>query len=173
MKKLVVFDLDGTLFVYPRRSATHDAPLDESTLLPNVREKLTELRANDIMIGVATNQETGEFRDHVYDFRTILDRLDCVSAFLNIPRDMICFGSPNTAYWKPAPGMLIDFARIDGVAPTDMLYVGDSKSDQQAAEAAGVDFAWAWDYFDWPNGKADRSIDWEAWEREGRSISRQ
>jgi len=34
-----------------------------------------------------------------------------------------------------------------GVSKADTVYIGDMDSDQQAAEAAGVQFMWAKDFF--------------------------
>lgn len=43
---------------------------------------------------------------------------------------------------KPSPGPL--HAALDGIGvdPADAVFVGDSKSDEQAAAAAGLDFQW-------------------------------
>lgn len=169
---LTIFDLDGTLFSW-RLTAAHDAPLDDTTIRPGVLSRLAELKAAGIPVGIATNQMTGEFRGRVYDLSTIQARLQQVSQFLDIPADMICFGSPDTTYWKPSPGMLLDFATRTGVAPANILYVGDADTDRQAAEAAGIGFAWAWDFFGWPGGEGDRAVDWAEWEREGRGIWRE
>jgi len=50
---------------------------------------------------------------------------------------------------KPAPGMLLQAMTEAGVAPDDTLFVGDMESDRLAAEAAGVRFMWARDFFGW------------------------
>ena len=42
---------------------------------------------------------------------------------------------------KPAPGMLLRAARDLGIAPEDSVLIGDSASDIQAAQAAGVRLA--------------------------------
>lgn len=48
---------------------------------------------------------------------------------------------------KPAPGMLTFAIHLSGVTSADTLFVGDMDDDKQAAEAAGVAFAWANDFF--------------------------
>ena len=54
------------------------------------------------------------------------------------------------AEWrKPKPGMLIELMDSLGFTPVDTLYIGDRDSDQQAAEAAGINFIWAKDFFGW------------------------
>jgi D-glycero-D-manno-heptose 1,7-bisphosphate phosphatase len=48
---------------------------------------------------------------------------------------------------KPGPGMLIEAMDFFEIGPEKTLYVGDREEDRLAAEAASVDFAFAWDYF--------------------------
>lgn len=49
---------------------------------------------------------------------------------------------------KPAPGMLIEVMENYGRTPDETLMVGDSEDDKSAAEAAGCDFMWAWEFFE-------------------------
>jgi phosphoglycolate phosphatase-like HAD superfamily hydrolase len=80
-----------------------------------------------------------------------------------IPRQLMVVAKPGTEGWKPAPGMLLRLLKETGTARARALVVGDYVSDRQAAERACMAFAWAWAFFDWPNGAADRTIDWTAW----------
>lgn len=48
---------------------------------------------------------------------------------------------------KPAPGMLLEAIVQAGVSPAGTLMVGDRDDDRLAAEAAGCDFTWAWEFF--------------------------
>lgn len=56
---------------------------------------------------------------------------------------------------KPAPGMLLHAMVVKGYEVDVTLMVGDSAEDEQAAQAAGCAFMWAWDFFgrDKPKGK--------------------
>ena len=156
---LVVFDLDGTLTSL-RLSPVHDAPL---VLLPHVAGILARLAAGGVTLAVATNQMTGMFRGRAYTKAVIEERLDEVAALLPmIPRRLMRVGRPGTAAWKPRPDMLLSLLEKTGTDRQRALFVGDSESDREAAERAGVGFAWAWDYFRWPEGRGDRSIDWGA-----------
>jgi len=158
-RQLIIFDLDGTLTSL-RLSAVHDAPF---ILLPNVESKLAALFAAQITLALATNQVTGSFRGRPYTCAIIESRLDALAKLLPmIPRSLMRIGRPGTTSWKPNPGMLISLLQDTATDRQEALFVGDSDSDRQAADNAGVGFAWAWDCFDWPNGQADRSIDWEA-----------
>jgi D-glycero-D-manno-heptose 1,7-bisphosphate phosphatase len=155
--RLIIFDLDGTLTSL-RLSPVHDAPL---ILLPNVRVKLATLSAGQAILAVATNQVTGRFRGRPYTCAVIEDRLDALAKLLPmIPRRLMRVGRPRTGSWKPSPGMLMALLRDTATDEQAAMLVGDSESDRQAADNAGMAFAWAWDYFGWPNGRADHSIDW-------------
>jgi histidinol phosphatase-like enzyme len=53
-----------------------------------------------------------------------------------------------SAQWrKPQSGMLLQALADFKAAPAEALMIGDMDSDRQAAEAAGVPFAWAADFF--------------------------
>lgn len=61
-------------------------------------------------------------------------------------------GMPHSLVWqhewrKPSPGMLNDIMRVTRITPKRALFVGDQETDQQAAAAAGCDFAWAHEFF--------------------------
>jgi histidinol phosphatase-like enzyme len=50
---------------------------------------------------------------------------------------------------KPAPGAILDALDRFQIRPQDSLFVGDQDTDRLAAEAAGVPFQWAEDFFGW------------------------
>jgi D-glycero-D-manno-heptose 1,7-bisphosphate phosphatase len=47
---------------------------------------------------------------------------------------------------KPRPHMLQRAMLIHSVGPSQTIMIGDMDTDQQAAENAGVEFAWIWDF---------------------------
>ena len=156
---LVIFDLDGTLTSL-RLSPVHDAPLIP---LPNVMRELTAFSADAVTLALATNQITGRFRGHPYTNAVIGERLDDLAVLLPmLPRHLMRVGKPGTEDWKPRPGMLVKLLEDSWADRQSTLFVGDSESDRRAADNASVAFRWAWDFFSWPNGQADRSIDWRA-----------
>ena len=172
MKKFVIFDLDGTLMSF-RLNACHDAPL---VPLTNVVSVLNVLKRVGIRIGIATNQRKGTYKGRIYDRDVIEERLTAVGQMFGIELAMIesTFDtlSPADPGWKPKPGMLLRLlSKQCGYAATT-LFVGDSECDREAAANASIDFAWAWDFFAWANGRDDRSIDWDNWEKAGKSIWR-
>jgi len=157
--KLIIFDADGTLTTY-RQHACHDAPL---TLLQNVEDRLNQLSAAGIVLAIASNQRVGEWGGRLYTDAIIRDRFDELARLLPIPRDLMRSSHTDPEVRrKPKPTMLLELLSITGFDAQEARSVGDRDSDRLAAEAAGIAFTWAWDFFDWPNGKDDREIDWEA-----------
>lgn len=60
----------------------------------------------------------------------------------------MCWHTPGSCECrKPMPEMLHRIMKLYGIGPEKTLYVGDWHTDQDAARAAGVSFAWAWDFF--------------------------
>lgn len=153
--QLIILDMDGTLTPYPRLSALHDAPL---VPLPGVIRKLWRLHFDGVTLALATNQVTGIWNGHLYDEWVIRQRLDDLCEFLPLRRDLMLYGLVNSAWWKPAQGMTLELLRRTGVKAENAQFVGDSESDRLAA--GPVPFQWAWDFFGWPNGSADRTVDW-------------
>ena len=84
---------------------------------------LAGLRAAGLALGVATNDYESVARRHLGPH---------VSAF-----DAI-FGFDSGHGGKPAPGMLLAFARACALAPAQVLMVGDSRHDLAAGRAAGM-----------------------------------
>ncbi len=153
---LLIFDLDGTLIEsYMERPARDYAPV---TVLPNRRERLAERLAEGDTIAIATNQAGVAF-----GFVTEADverKLAAVLVALGLAADTTvaaCYNHPKAripryrredARRKPGGGMLEEIiAAHPDAASGGVLFVGDSAADKQAAEAAGVSFQWASDFF--------------------------
>jgi hypothetical protein len=56
--------------------------------------------------------------------------------------------SSDLTWRKPRPGMLLEACRAFGVAPEEAVFIGDREGDEEAAEAAGMPFAYADPFFD-------------------------
>lgn len=66
-----------------------------------------------------------------------------------MPKDTVN-GSEWLRTWrKPAPGMLHHLMKIHNATPARTLFVGDRPEDQEAARAAGCQFQWAKDFFEY------------------------
>ena len=154
---LYIFDKDGTLIAsLGKRPANSPA---EQHPLPGVVEKLAELRAAGHRLALASNQG-----GVAWGFLTLEKAgalmVDCaekvggLDAWRFSPYDSKAAARrPNSPYAcehesrKPRPGMLLEIMAELGASASDTVMVGDQESDQQAAQAAGVSFAWAADFF--------------------------
>ena len=158
-KMLIIFDKDGTL-VGPLGGPPANS-IRQQEPLPGVVEKLATLRAQGHALAIATNQGGVAWgiisRSQAY--RLAHDAAEKVGGVDGVA---VCCYHPGAAgrnpaspyakaspRRKPAPGMLLGLMRRLGHDPTDTIYVGDRDTDRQAAEAAGVRFTWAQDFFGW------------------------
>lgn len=101
-------------------AAAAAAPLAPTVPL---RPLMAGLRAAGYRLGVATNDTEAVARSHVADE---VDLFDFIAGF------------DSGHGGKPEPGMLLAFARHCGVAPGQVLMVGDSRHDLIAGRAAGM-----------------------------------
>lgn len=98
------------------------APMRPAVNLPAV---LGALRDRGLLLGLATN-------DTELPARTHLRHAGVLEMFGFVAGCDSGFGG------KPAPGQLLAFARVCGVAPARIAMVGDSVHDLEAARAAGM-----------------------------------
>jgi len=91
---------------------------------PGVLHGLADFAAAGLKMAIVTNKP-GEFTEY------LLERLDLLEHF-----DAIVSGD-TTAHRKPHPEPILHACRIMGTRPVENLHVGDSKTDIQAARAAG------------------------------------
>lgn len=105
--------------------------LDAMELKPYARTVVAELHGEGLGLGVAT-------RSHrEYTLRG-LKRYDMLRFFHQVvARD-------DVPYPKPDPRHLLYTIRLLGVDPGDTLFIGDTTTDLQTADAAGVEFIGYW-----------------------------
>lgn len=151
--KLYVFDADDTL----RRSLLPDRPCPyapgEWELLPGVRERLSRIPfgPEGPWLGVASNQDRvgyGHLEAHMAR-KLLEDLIEAATGGVEGARVELC---PHTIEddclcRKPRPGMLQRLLEHFRVGPHEAIFVGDAPTDRAAAEAVGMHFAWAWDFF--------------------------
>ena len=154
MKKyrLIIFDADGTL----RRCTIEGQPcpnkLGEWELMPNVREKLAGIDWDVMGLGIASNQAGiayGYLSEHMA-YQLLKDMVVLATGrFPPTGSIQICPHAveDDCRCRKPKPWMLQELMALWVVPASHTLYVGDMESDRLAAEAAGVDFMWAKDFF--------------------------
>jgi len=106
-----------------------------SRLYPGIREALAALRGR-VPLACATTKRPAQAR--------------CVlAAFDLLPFFQVWRGTSPDQRYKPAPDVILAAAADLGVPPGDVIYVGDTATDLQAARAAGARSAWVtWGYGD-------------------------
>ena len=105
--------------------------LDTIELRPYAREAVTELQREGLGLGVAT-------RSHrEYTIRS----LEKHGMLLFFP---IIVARDDFPYPKPDPRHLLHTIELLGVDPADALFIGDTTTDLQTADTAGVEFLGYW-----------------------------
>lgn len=164
-----MFDVDGTLTATLSGKVCPNTP-DDLFVLPGVAAKLKKLKGRGKRISFITNQggvSHGFMTEHqAWDILLTTNAL--LGGMANNIK-MCCyypdalFSKRHVDRRKPSPTMLMEdiedwFNAIknqndEDIIPhlyTQSLYVGDAFSDQAAAQAAGIDFKWAHEFFGWP-----------------------
>jgi len=91
--------------------------------LPGLREALARLHGSGLRLGVATNDSTEAAR-------LTVEALGWAPLFSGV------FGYDSVAHPKPAPDVVHAFARLTGVAPAEIAFVGDNRHDLETGRAA-------------------------------------
>jgi D-glycero-D-manno-heptose 1,7-bisphosphate phosphatase len=156
-KRLLLFDVDGTL----RRTTVPGQPCpngpDEWELLPNVRETLAcydwdtqhdwRLISNQGGIGLGYMTESACLR-LLY---SCVHACGLPTTYSFVAHLHICPHAPNAGCVcrKPSPWMLLQAIQDVGVQLDEALYIGDMDSDREAARRAGIDYIEAARFFGW------------------------
>ncbi len=153
---LIIFDKDSTLVASIEGRPANT--IEEHSLLPGVLEKCQQLKAEGHILAVASNQGGVAFGYVTYkQMQTVMQH---VAELIGANYAIFCPYHPNgtvkkyareSLHRKPNPGMLLTLARrakFDD--PTQILFVGDLDTDREAAERAGIRFAWAAEFFSSP-----------------------
>jgi phosphoglycolate phosphatase len=109
------------LVAHLQQTASGLIPVEVTPLVPF----LLELAAMDLYLGVATNDSEAAARKHLRH-HGVVDMFDYVAGY----------DSGHGA--KPEPGMCTAFAQACGLAPGNVVMVGDSRHDLDAGRAAGM-----------------------------------
>jgi phosphoglycolate phosphatase len=100
---------------------------DLTVLFESVPEMIGKLKAQGFSLGIVSTK----FR---YRIESVLEREGLLNAFATI------VGGEDVAKHKPDPTGLLTAIKRLGSVPASTLYVGDSVTDAQTAERAGVPF---------------------------------
>ena len=98
---------------------------EQTFLLPGARESLERLRDADIGIGFATSKKR-EYSEIILEHLGVLDFFTCR------------LGPDDVTHPKPHPEAVLRALEELRVQPHEMFFVGDTRFDVHAAEAAGV-----------------------------------
>lgn len=96
-----------------------------STLFPQVKQTLDALKASGLLMAIVTNKPTPFVAP-------LLESLGIADAF------SLIIGGDDVPVKKPHPAAIFMVLGTFGVLPNELLFVGDSRNDIQAAQAAGV-----------------------------------
>lgn len=140
MIKLIVLDRDGVI------NEDHDQPVasaDEWSPIPGSLEAIARLYQNGWSVAVATNQSgIGRGLMTLGNLHEVHQRLHEQVNQVGGKIDVIAFcphtDSDDCACRKPAPGMLYTISERLGADLSDVVMVGDSLRDVQAAMAAAA-----------------------------------
>lgn len=146
---LFIFDKDGTLVDGPAGRPPNKP--EEQSLMPGVLEVIARLRAEGHLIALASNQGGVAWGFISMDDADALMR-DCAQKIGGVDAYRFCPHDPRKGQFcecrKPRPGMILSIMAELGISdPGQVVFVGDQESDRQAAEAAGVRFVWADQFF--------------------------
>ena len=115
-------------------AATLAAPLAHGQVFPGIPALLRQLSERRYPLAVITNKPTRLAR-------AVVDAAELLPWFSQLQ------GADSPAQRKPAPEMLLSTAALMGVAPSNLLMVGDAPPDILAASAAGCPAALvSWGY---------------------------
>lgn len=100
-----------------------------ATLYPGIVETLEGLKARGVRQAVVSSKNRAQYQ------------IDMVGNGLDVYMETAVLVEDTTRH-KPHPDPLLECLDRLGLAPHQVLYVGDTRSDSLAAQAAGVDFAY-------------------------------
>lgn len=155
--RLIIFDLDGTL-TESKSGKPFRETADDWQWLPGRVERLIQLRVEGALLALATNQAGVAFPWSKFTEQEMRVELTRIMTDVGLAHVAVCFTSPNPKALpqyqaandprrKPGPGMLLEAMAACAATPEQTLYVGDRPEDAHAADAAGVAFTWAEDFF--------------------------
>jgi len=131
----VLFDRDGTLI--------HDVPYngdpEQVRAIPQAHKAIRKLRTAGVPVGVITNQSgIGRGLITAEDVAAVNRRVDELLGPFDTWQVCPHTDSDGCVCRKPAAGLVLAAAAELGVAPSQVVVIGDIGSDLEAAEAAGA-----------------------------------
>lgn len=142
MRRAAFFDRDGTINV----DFGHVYRTEDLVFIPGMPEIIAKYNRENTLVIVVTNQggiakglytEEDMHQFNKYMNRRLRNEFNAhIDAFYFCPHHPAHTGSCNCR--KPKPGMYFQAARELGIDLTQSIMYGDKRSDQLAAESAGI-----------------------------------
>jgi D-glycero-D-manno-heptose 1,7-bisphosphate phosphatase len=153
MKKLFLFDVDGTLVKTKSGDEFRKTP-DDWELLPGRKEYITKLLKDGFEVALITNQggaafgyfELVEMHQQIADLASQLGDIAFYIDYTH-PKGFVSGLGRNSWRRKPGPGMVYEAILSACVNPDETVFIGDRPEDQEAAENAKIDFIWSDEFF--------------------------
>lgn len=159
--KLFIFDLDCTLIEGYWENEGRDAlPYERIALLPGRAEKIRRLAEYGSLFSIVTNQGGVAFGFQTVDEvkAKIAGVLAALDFFYGAPVSVhVCYHHPKAPLdeWrqdpcprrKPAPGMLSEAVDAHNWLLGESVFIGDMRTDREAAAAAGLAYCDEGDFF--------------------------
>jgi len=146
--KMVVFDRDGTLNI--REEGGYVLSKSQLKFPPDI-QCLQSLSVN--MIAIVTNQACVE--KGLVSHEEVIAITSLISQFFSNKTRLRIFMCPHIESSeclcrKPKPFLILKAIEHFGISKSEVVFVGDSKTDEEAALNAGIDFlAVCWDSECW------------------------
>jgi D-glycero-D-manno-heptose 1,7-bisphosphate phosphatase len=158
---LVMMDVDDTLIVsFMRRGKGGADPVyDLVEVLPGRVEKIRELAIDDHSFALITNQGgvAMGYQNETQVAAKLVRVVDAFDGFHGQPYSVhVCYTHPKATVLKyqadsplrkPGPGMLLKAMEAHGCDRSEAVFVGDMPTDELAAQAAGVKYVDAEEFF--------------------------
>lgn len=155
---LYIFDKDSTL-IKSKSGQKFINSVEDQELIPGVKEKIDQLKANGHKIAIAFNQGGVAFGYMSLD--DAFGIIDHAAKLVGADYATFCSYHPggtveafkvDSPYRKPNPGMIFEcIGELVGgysVDKNDIVFIGDRPEDQEVARRVGVQFEWAANFFE-------------------------
>lgn len=153
---LVIFDLDGTI-VTTRSGDKFRRTADDWKFIGNRQVQISDIRKTGTLVAIATNQGGCAFpwsqiseEEMNREIKKVADAIDAdrvaVCYNINHPKALEKYRREDNRR-KPGPGMLLELMVSLNFNQAFTVMVGDRDEDEQAADAAGVEFISADEFF--------------------------
>ena len=164
-KKFYIFDLDGTLRHGITSKDLKAGKMKQQIVLPNVKRKLTEIKNSKAVSVGFSNQGFPSFgvitEIQVWKFVIYFKEHLLKNLIKDVRLDFYHPLGPLKHRYKnkrkPKPDIIYELLKDYKIKPKQAVFIGNAESDKKAAQNAGIDFIWAYDFFGWDKNNLELS----------------